>query len=552
MEGDNLNPYAGRWIARVRGQIIAQGGTPEQARRAARGTRFKETPEIVFMPNDDALTFSPLLESVRTILPDDRVVYLVGGAVRDAFLGRVSHDLDFALDRDGIKTARRVASGLKADFYPLDPERDTGRVIVSGEDGTHTFMDFATFRGPDLETDLAGRDFTVNAIAMDVHSRALHDPLGGGMDLKEKRLRACSSAAFKEDPVRILRGVRQAAEFGFHILAETRQSMKQAVDGITRISPERLRDEFFRILEGPQPGTCISALELLGALEKILPEISALKGVEQSAPHVNDVWTHTLAALRYLESSLGALAASYQPEAASDWYHGLLVLRLGRFRQKFAEYFGTPLNVNRSLRGLIFMEVLFHDVGKPACRNVEAGGQVRFIGHDQRGAELAVERARQLTMSNDEIERLDLVIRNHMRIHYLADRLIKEQKAPTRRSIYRFFRDAGPAGVDLVLLALADCRATYENALPQETWTAYLDVCRTLLENWWEKPEESIAPPPLVNGSELMLAFKLQPGPRLGELLEAVREAQAAGKIGKREEAIAFARDFISKGTQRE
>ena len=167
-------------------------------------------------------------------MPDGLTVYLVGGAVRDALLGRPIHDLDFVLERDAIKTARHIADALQADFYPLDSERDTGRVIVTNADGTHMLMDFASFRGADpstgsgqsLETDLDGRDFTLNAIALKLSDNSLYDPLGGAMDLKEKRLRACSPSAFTDDPVRILRGVRLAANFGFHILPETRAAMK--------------------------------------------------------------------------------------------------------------------------------------------------------------------------------------------------------------------------------------------------------------------------------------------------------------------------------------
>ncbi|MDO9348770.1 MAG: hypothetical protein Q7T47_05740, partial [Anaerolineales bacterium] len=128
--GQSLSPYAGRWVARVRGQVVAQGGTPEQARRAAQSSRFKESPEIIFMPTSTLLIFPPLLDTLRAALPEDKVVYLVGGAVRDVLLGRATHDLDFALSGDAIKTARRVANYLKADFYPLDLARDTGRVIL--------------------------------------------------------------------------------------------------------------------------------------------------------------------------------------------------------------------------------------------------------------------------------------------------------------------------------------------------------------------------------------------------------------------------------------
>jgi tRNA nucleotidyltransferase/poly(A) polymerase len=547
MAGAHHTPYAGRWVARLRGRVVAQGGTPDQALRAARGARFKETPEIVFMPFEDPLAFSPLVESVRASLPDDLSVYLVGGAVRDAFLRRVSHDLDFALASDGIKTARRVANALKADFYPLDPERDTGRVIVLSEDGSRTFMDFATFRGPDLAADLGGRDFTVNAIAMDLHTRALHDPLGGALDLKEKRLRACSPSAFDDDPVRILRGVRLAAAHTFQFVPETRRAMKRAVGGLPRISPERLRDEFFRILEGPQPATCLRVLDAIGALEHTLPELTVLKGIEQPAPHVQDVWLHTLAVMQYLESILAALGPEYREETAPDWYTGMLLLRLGRFRRQFAEHFAAALNLNRSLRGLLFLAALYHDVAKPAARSLSEDGKVRFLGHDEQGAALVVERARQLSLSNDEIERLDVIVRNHMRIHYQSNGLVKEKKEPSRRAIYRFFRDTGPAGVDLVLLGLADCRATYEQTLPQDTWTAYLDDCRLLLENLWEKPQETVAPPPLLNGNDLMKTVGMPSGPRVGELLEAVREAQATGKVSTREQALALAHELVQK-----
>ncbi len=497
--------------------------------------------------NKELLNFPPLLESVRSILPRDLAVFLVGGAVRDALLGRISHDLDFAVERDGIKTARQVANALKADFYPLDPERDTGRVIVSSQDGARTFMDFATFRGADLRADLTGRDFTINAIALDIHSMVLTDPLGGGQDLRDKQVRACSPSAFLDDPVRILRAVRQAAEFGFRILSETKNQMKQAAVEIGRVAPERLRDEIFRILEGLQPAASIQVLETIGVLKYVLPEVSALQGVGQSPPHVQDVWTHTLSVMRHLEAILAALDENYQVDSAADLFHGLLVMRLGRYRQKFGEHFRQALNVNRSQRGLFFFAALFHDIGKPESRSVRADGQVRFIGHDKRGAEITLERARLLSMSRDEMERLGAIIRNHMRIHYLVDAQIKEQRQPSRRSIYRFFRVAGPAGVDLILLALADCRATYENTLSQETWLAYLDVCRLLLENWWEKPEESVMPPALINGNELMAALHLPPGPLLGSLLEAIREGQAAGKIKTQEEAIAFAREYTGK-----
>ena len=260
--------YAGRWVARLRGRIIAQGGTPETALRAARSSRYKESPEIAYVPLE--LPFPPLVERVRLALPDQEL-YLVGGAVRDAFLGRSAPDLDFAVPANGIGVARRAADALGGDYLTLDHERDTGRVIVS-DGGKRIYLDFAGYRSfpggtaYGLEADLRGRDFTINAIAYDLRSGALLDPLEGGADLRAKRIRMCGPTSMSDDPIRVLRGVRLAALLGFQIDPGTRAAMKDAAPRLAGASPERLRDELFRILEGPRSDACLRALEMLGAL----------------------------------------------------------------------------------------------------------------------------------------------------------------------------------------------------------------------------------------------------------------------------------------------
>ena len=539
------SPYSGRWVARLRGKVIAQGNTPEEARRAAQDHRHKESPEIVFMPS--SFSFSPLLASVHEALPADQEIYLVGGAVRDALLGRKSHDLDFAVPANGIKLARHVANKLKGAFYPLDTERDTGRVVLVHEDDSRTIMDFATYRGADITADLRDRDFTINAIAYNLQTEEILDPLRGSSDVRAKLIRACAPNALNNDPIRVLRAIRQAAGLGFQIHADTRQKLKLAAGRLGSVSPERLRDELFRILEGPLPGTAIRALEMLGVLPHILPELPTLKGVEQPTPHVYDVWMHTLAVMNHLEEILTALAPGYDPESTGDLFTGLLVLQLGRYREQLAAHFANPLNTDRSIRALLFFAALYHDVAKPACKATGDDGRIRFWGHDEQGTEIAATRAKALHFSNDEIQRLRLVIRHHMRVHFHSNRMESEHKTPSRKAIYRFFRDAGEAGVDLVLLALADTRATRGHNLTQETWAATLDICRIFLENFWEKPAETVAPPRLLDGNELMAVFGLQPGPRVGDVLEAIREAQATGKVGTREEALSFAQDWFNQ-----
>lgn len=532
-------------MARLNGKVVAQGNTPEEARRAAQTHRHKESPEIVFMTSP--FSFSPLLASIQEALPADQEIYLVGGAVRDAIMARASHDLDFAMPADGIKLARRVANKLGGAFYPLDGERDTGRVVLVHEDETRTIMDFATYRGVDIEADLRDRDFTINAIAYNLQTEEILDPLKGVNDVRAKLIRACSAKSLTNDPIRVLRAIRLAAGLGFQIDADTRQKMKQAAEQLRSASPERLRDELFRILEGPRPGTALRALEMLGVLPHILPELPALKGVEQPTPHVHNVWVHTLAVMNHLEEILAALAPGYDPESTGDLFTGLLVLRLGRYREQFATHFANALNTDRSVRALLIFAALYHDAAKPACKITGEDGRIRFWGHDEQGTEMAAARGNALHLSNDELQRLRLIIRHHMRVHFHSNRLESEQKTPSRKAIYRFFRDAGEAGVGLVLLALADTRATYSHTLTQETWAAVLDICRIFLENYWEKPAETVSPPRLLNGNELMTEFAIKPGPRVGKVLEIIREAQATGKVDTREEALAFARNWIKE-----
>lgn len=261
-DSKSASPYAGRWVAKVRGRIVAQGGTPEQALHATQISRHKEKPEIIYMPN--SFSHSPLIDKIRNILPEQEI-YLVGGAVRDMLLNRVSSDLDFALPSNGISSARKVANKLKADFMVLDNERDTGRVIHTNEEGARTFLDFATYRGSNLEEDLRARDFTINAIAYELHNETIIDPLDGTSDLRAKLIRACSPTSISDDPVRILRAIRQAAKFECKIDIETRKALKQAANLLPNVSPERKRDELFKILEGPKPDTSVRALEMLGA-----------------------------------------------------------------------------------------------------------------------------------------------------------------------------------------------------------------------------------------------------------------------------------------------
>ncbi len=547
MKADS-NPYAGRWIARVGDKIVGQGGLPQQALQAAKQSRYKEKPQVSYVPTENPLQFSPLLDQVRAVLPRGARLYLVGGAVRDALLSQPSHDLDFAVPGDALKLARRLADRLGAAYYPLDAERSTARVILTPEEGQRHNLDFAALRGPDLQADLRDRDFTVNAMAVEVRSpQALLDPLGGAADLHAKTLRACSASSFRDDPVRVLRAIRLAAGLDLSITTETRAQMREAVSALPKVSPERICFELVRILAGPRPAASIRAADVLGALPHVLPELETLKGLAQTRPHLHDAWEHTLSAVRGLERLLRVLTEDFDPEADANLFNALVSHRLGRYRQQIDEYLRSTLVMERPLRALLFLAALYHDIGKPgSSQQEEETGRIRFLKHEHGGARIVAERARQLHLSNKEIAWLETVVKHHMRPTWLAH----EKGGVSSRSVYRFFRDTGAAGVGIGLLSLADLLGTYGQTMPQERWERQLDVVRSLLDAWWQKSADCVDPPALISGHDLIRTFDLDPSPLIGELLEAVREAQVVGQVGSRQEALNFVEAYLSSTTR--
>ena len=536
------NPYAGRWIAKIKGKVVGQGGTAIQAKQAAKAAQFKEKPEIVYMPMSEKLMFSPVVDQIREVVKDKSKVYLVGGAVRDALLQKSSKDLDFALAGDALKLARKVANKLGGAYYRLDDEHQAGRVILNQGDGESYVLDFAKFRGKDIEADLRGRDFTINALAVNLgNTEELIDPTGGVADLHTHTLRACSSKSFEDDPLRILRAIRFASALKMKIETDTRSLMKVSIKEFGRVSPERVRDELFKILATRGAATSIRALDMMGALPQVLPELVEMKGVEQSPPHIYEVWEHTLQTLQYLEKLYTVLSEEHDEEKVSDLHFGSVVIKLGRYREQIREHLSQKLNRDRSLLPLVFMAALFHDVGKPHTKSIDEDRRIRFFDHENIGAEITENRAEALGLSSKEVDYLTTIVRNHMRPHHL----VYAEKAPTRRAVYRFFRNCGPAGVDACLLSLADVMATYSATLTQERLEKQLDVIRTLLEAYWEHFDKRVSPPKLIGGEELIKEFGLEPGPKIGEVLEAIREGQVEGEVETRGDALKLAEEWL-------
>jgi tRNA nucleotidyltransferase/poly(A) polymerase len=363
--------------------------------------------------------------------------------------------------------------------------------------------------------------------------------------LREKVLRTCLDHSIDDDPVRILRAVRLSLELKMRLDSAAQQQIHRAVSSLKKISAERLRDELFRILEGKSPASAVRLLDHFEVNAMLLPELPALKGVKQSPPHSFDVWEHTLATIKNLDLIYKLLIANDRTASNNLWAATLLLV-LGKYRSHLREHYTRQLNLNRSRKSALFFTALYHDVGKPGTLSLDEDKRIRFFEHEHKGAELTADRSRALALSQKEIDYSTTIIENHLRPHFLS----KTIGSLTRRSIYRFFRDTGETGIDTCLLSLADYLATHNTDLDPDKWADRLETCQIMFDSWWEKKDESITPPRLLTGNDLQTQFHLSPGPIIGHLLESLREAQAAGEITNRQQALDFIRNKLEENPQ--
>jgi tRNA nucleotidyltransferase/poly(A) polymerase len=321
---------------------------------------------------------------------------------------------------------------------------------------------------------------------------------------------------------------------------------------LTSASPERITDELQRIVAAPGAWQNLRLLAQADLLRFALPEAAALMGVEQSPPHYQDVFDHSRSVLAHLEGLFALLwpegpyrrprpvtgdATVICPEAMWDDAAALLT----PFGDDLRAHLLTPLACGRLRREGLMWAALAHDWGKPAMRNnEEATGRVRFFDHDNWGALLAQSRAQALKMSADESAYLAQVVRMHMR-----PGLLSHDYPPTTRSIYRYFKDAQGTGADTVLLSMADHMAVRAPQPDPDSWARRLGTARLMLESYFRHRAERIEPAPLFDGRRIMAAFGLKPGPQIGQLIDGLREAQAAGEVTTENEALAWLTEHV-------
>jgi poly(A) polymerase len=461
-----------------------------------------------------SLRAAPLVEAARRALPDPDRVWVVGGAVRDAVLGREVADLDLAVAGDPAAAARAIAAELGEHAFELSAEFGTWRV-VSPTRGWQ--VDATVLRGERIEDDLGERDFTIGAVAVPLGAGAEVDPFGGLADLDRRLLRAVAATSFESDPLRLLRAARLAAELALELDSQTVELARASRGRAAEPAGERQLAELRQLIGGRDPLRGLSLLDELELTAVVLPELEGLRGVEQGPNHHLDVHGHTLAVLEHtleIEADLGRFAGERSAEVAA----------------LLAEPLADDVSRGTALR----FGALFHDIGKPATRS-ERDGFVGFRGHDREGAEIIAGICARLRASRRLTQHLKALALHHLRLGFL----IPEAPLPPRR-VHEYLRATEPVAVDVTLLTVAD-RLSARGAGPlarPEMVEAHLALAREMIAaalNW----RRDGPPRPLLRGDELAGELGISEGPELGAALAELEAAQYAGEVTDRASALA-------------
>jgi poly(A) polymerase len=433
------------------------------------------------LANLQRTTESPLLSKLGTLFTTAGFeLSLVGGPVRDAFLGRVTNDLDFTTSANPDQILAVLKGNVDAHW---DIGRDFGTI---GARIGETTVEITTYRadqydsdsrkphvafGNDLNDDLFRRDFTVNAMALRLPEGVFVDPFSGLQDLVDGIIRTPGKPedSFSDDPLRMMRAARFASQLGFLIEEETFRAMTAMADRINIISAERVQVELSKLILGANPREGLEALVDSGLAGLVIPELPALKLEIDEHHHHKDVYQHTLTVVEQ--------AIDYERDYNLE---NDLVLRLA---------------------------ALFHDIGKPATRKLEPGGGVTFYHHDVVGSKLATKRLRELKFDNETIKAVSSLIELHLRFFGYSDQPWSDS------AIRRYVRDADDQLLRLHALTRADV-TTRNQRKADRLSHAYDDLEKRIAV--LQEEEELNAIRPDLSGEQIMELLKITPGPDVG------------------------------------
>lgn len=485
-------------------------------------------------------SFEPIFDFLRG---QNSPVFLVGGAVRDMLLGQPVHDLDFTVLGDAPRLARQIANHLRGAYYLMDSSRRIARVLIDTPDRKNLVLDFSVARGGSLESDISARDFTINAIAMDIHTRQIIDPLQGALHLREKILEVCSPDSFDQDPIRVLRAFRFSLQLNLRLTSAAKQALFRAVPALVLVSGERQRDELYRLMSIGKSTAALRLLQHAGILNVLLPDLMDLLRASFTDPSAG--FEVCARSVEYTDSLINFMEGKRE-QIVETLFSNLVLLHLGRFRLALLDRLQTRLNADRPLRGLLVLTGMYFPgilAAAPLSRS--------------RMPEGIRERFKFFAFSRAESEFFTRVLTHAGAFFDLVDTAPLQPEvnpaaaaAPgpaylTRRQIFRYFKTTGVQGIEICLLSLAWVGANQARQLDAASLTRMVVIAAELFSAFFENYNEVIDPSPLLSGDDLMNHLNLPAGGQLGGILERIKEEQAAGVISSRQQAFEFVKSLI-------
>lgn len=443
--------------------------------------------------------------------------FIVGGAVRDSLIGFIkSSDCDFVIG-DGFDTfVQRYADEVQGAMIPWD----FGQVrIVFKEHETYYSADFSKLKGDSITSDMSKRDFTINALAVELHAlfndtqAQIIDPLNGRQDTSDKVIKICSPAAIDNDPLRILRAIRFARELTFSIDTNTLQHMREKAHMLHRAARERIKREFFTILGLPDVALSLKQLTDCGILQRLLPELNYFADVAQSTPHEHNLLEHSLRTVEVLDGLPETCDFHVPNDVVPD------------------QYLHEIIEEGVTRRSLLMFAGLLHDSGKTVTGK-ETDGKIIFHGHECEGVRLNRIAAQRLGLGKRAQRIVETITAQHMRIVQLS--LLP---VPTERAKIRLIRDIDDVFWEILSLALADMTATGTGEKHLLTVERVKALEHDLIDIKYAPAFEQHNMP-LLTGRDIMDILHTSEGPEVGILLRELHEKEINGCLSTRDEAV--------------
>ncbi len=443
----------------------------------------------------------------------DNEIYLVGGTVRDYYMGLDSTDRDIiVMDEEAREFALKLAELFEASFVPLDEENKIYRIVLADKINC---IDVTNPVGDSIEKDLMRRDLTINAIAVNIRTGELIDISGGVTDIRNKCINYVNELNFVDDPLRLLRVYRFQALYGFQLAPETINAVCKYSDLIHKPAVERINYEILKLFSGEYAHIALENMNKTWILEEIFPFVKELKQVPPNSHHHLDLFHHSIETVKQVQNLYS--------EASDEVKEHLNRVDFGGF----------------SRLAHLKLAAFMHDIGKFSTWTIEEGKH-RFIKHDDVGAKMSVKILKDLHCSNKQIDYISSMIKYHI---YPSHVMTSPQI--TEKIMMRYVRKMDKNSIDAIILAQADRLSARGPEITDEIVERNITSLNMLLRFYLEARETLKPLPKLLSGNDVMDILNIKPSRKLGEIMEALHEAQVSGDVITREHAVEFVKKLV-------